>query len=279
MLHRSLFTLLTVLLFGSWAFAQAPAACTLRWQPGQVLLYHVEHTTANFDKEGEKEAETKSLLKVTKRWDVVSVDASGIATLKLSLVAMIHERTTPSGEVLRFDSANLDKSTPQLKDAMSRFVNTPLATIRVDPYGRVIEVKEAKSGAASFENELPFLVLLPGVLPKPAQGWERTYKITLAPPLGTGEKYDAVQRFTCKSITGDLMMLSLTSELKNPPKAPADAIPLWQMLPQGEVTIDIKAGRLHSAKLTIQKELKDHQGEGSVTKFQSTLTLSWAGDK
>ncbi len=279
MLHRSLFTLLTVLLFGSWASAQAPAACTLRWQPGQVLLYNVAHTTANFDKQGEDQAETKSLLKVTKRWDVVAVDASGVATLKLSNTAIFHERTSSSGKVLQFDSANPDKSTPELKEAMSRFVNTPLATIRVDPYGRVVEVKESRSPATSFENELPFLALLPGVLPKPGQAWERPYKITLAPPLGTGEKYDAVQRFACKSITGDLMTLSLTSELKNPPRAPADAIPLWQMLPQGEVTFDLKAGRLHSAKLTIQKELKDHQGEGSVTKFESTLTLSWAGEK
>jgi hypothetical protein len=279
MIRGSLLSLVGVVLLGSWTFAQGPAAGRLQLRPGQVLLYHVEHTTTNYDKLGDSESETKSLLKVTKRWDVLSVDGLGIATLKLSLTSMLHERTTPSGEVLRFDSANTDKSTPQLKEAMSRFLNTPLATIRVDPFGRVVEVKESKAGAANFDNELPFLALLPGILPKPGQSWDRAYKITLAPPLGTGEKYDAVQHYTCKNIAGDQMTLTLASELKSPPKAAADAIPLWQMLPQGEVTFDLKAGRLHSAKLTIQKELKDHQGEGSLTKFQSTLTLSWAGEK
>jgi hypothetical protein len=191
---------------------------------------------------------------------------------------MFHERTE-AGNVLRYDSANPDKSTPKLREAMARYVNTPLATIRVDPYGRVVEVKEAKTDASSFEYELPFLALLPGVVPTSGQSWERAYKITLAPPLGTGEKYDAVQRYACKSVAGDQMTLTLTTELKTLPKAPADAIPLWQYLPQGEVTFDLKAGRLHSAKLTIEKELKNHQGEGSLTKFQSTLKVSWAGEK
>jgi hypothetical protein len=277
--RRSLITVLTLLLMGSGASAQGPGAERLSFKAGEVLLYHVEHSTTNFDKQGDAESASKTLLKVTKRWDVVSVDTAGIATLKLSLVAMLHERTTPSGEVLRYDSANPDKSTPQMKEAMARYLNTPLATIRVDPYGRVVEVKDAKTGASSFENELPFLALLPGVLPAAGQSWERAYKITLAPPLGTGEKYDAIQRYTCKSVAGDQMTLTLTTDLKSPPKAAADAIPLWQFLPQGEVTFDLKAGRLYSAKLTIEKELKDHQGEGSATKFQSTLTVRWAGDK
>jgi hypothetical protein len=162
---------------------------------------------------------------------------------------------------------------------MASFLNTPLATIRVDPFGRVVEVKQSKSDASSYENELPFLALLPGVLPKVGQSWERAYKITLAPPLGTGEKYDATQRYTCKSISGDLATLTLQTNLKAPPKAPADAIPLWQMMPQGEVVFDLKNGRLHSAKLTIDKELKDHQGKGSQTKFHSVLAVSYAGDK
>jgi hypothetical protein len=227
---------------------------------------------------GESKSETKSVLKVTKRWQVIGVDAAGVATVQMSLTAMLQERTTPEGDVLRFDSANLDKSTPELK-GMAAFLNKPLATLRVDPVGRVVEVKESKTDASTWENELPFVAVLPGVLPRAGQTWERAYKITLAPPLGTGEKYDAVQRCTCKGVAGDLATMTLSTELKAPPKAPADEIPLWQVMPRGEVVFDLKAGRLHSAKLTIDKELKDHQGEGSHTKFQSTLTVTYAGDK
>jgi hypothetical protein len=261
-----------------WVSAQAPVAPRLRWQPGQILVYHVEHITNAADTMADSRSETKSLLRVSKRWQVTEVDAAGTATLQLSLTAMLQERTTPSGDVLRYDSANPDKSTPQLKDALSHYLNTPLATIRVDALGRVVQVKASKSDASSYENELPFLCVLPTAAVKPGDSWERSYQITLAPPLGTGEKYNAVQRYTCKELTADQMTVTLVSELKNSPTG-ADAVPLWQFLPQGEVSYDLKAGRLHSAKLHIYKEIKNHQGDNSSCTFSSTMTVQYAGDR
>ena len=259
------------------ALAQAPAR--MRWATGQVLLYRVENVTEAADAVADSKSETKSVLKVTKRWQVTAVDAAGTATLQLSLTSMLQERTSPGGDVLRFDSANPDKSTPELKAALAGFLNTTLATIRVDVYGRVVEVKESKSDAAGFENELPFLVTLPAPAFQPNDTWERSYKITLPPPLGTGQKHDAVQKYTCKAVTADAATIALTTELKAPPKAVADAVPLWQMMPEGEVVYDLKNGRLHSAKLAINKEMKNHQGEGSSCSFKSTLTIQYAGDR
>ena len=114
---------------------------------------------------------------------------------------------------------------------------------------------------------------------KPGKTWERTYTITLNPPLGTGEKYDVVQRFTCKALSADQATVALTTELKTPPKVAADAIPLWQMLPAGDVVFDLKAGRVQSATLKIDRELKGHQGEGSACRFQSTYTIRYVGDR
>src|SRR2546423_1137957 len=73
--------------------------------------------------------------------------------------------------------------------------------------------------------------------------------------------------------------ISLATELKNNPKAAADSIPLWQMLPGGEVVFDVKNGRLHKAQLTITKEVKNHQGENSSCTFNSTLSIEYAGDR
>jgi hypothetical protein len=272
-----LVALVGLLVLASLASAQAPAT-RLRWTTGQVLLYRIEHATSASDVSPDSKSETKSLLKVTKRWQVTTVDAAGVATLQMSLTSMYQERTAPSGDVLKYDSANPDKSTPQLKEALSRYLNTPLATIRVDAFGKVVEVKEAKT-PGSFENELPFLVLLPGTGMKANDSWQREYKITLAPPLGTGEKYDALQKYRCKSITSDLATIALTTELKTPPRAAADEVPLWQMMPAGDVIFDTKNGRLQSAKLEIKKELKNHQGENTSCAFSSTLTITYAGDR
>jgi hypothetical protein len=270
-MRRMLASLVGLVVLGALAPAQAPVPARLRWAAGQVLLYRVENVTEAAEAVADSKSDTKSVLKVTKRWRVASVDAAGTATLQLSLASMFQERTAPSGDVLRYDSDNPDKSTPELKAALSRYLNTPLATIRVDAFGRVVEVREAKSDAASFENELPFVLMLPAAGLRPNDGWERAYKITLPPPLGTGEKYDAIQKYRCKALTADAATVAVTTELKAPPKSAADAIPLWQMMPEGEIVYDVKNGRMHSAKLTIRKELKDHQGPNSSSRFTSTL--------
>jgi hypothetical protein len=275
MSSRKLASLFVLLMLGSWTSAGAQTAPRLRWTAGQVLLYRVESTSVNYDQVGEAKSESKNVLKVTRRWQVLAVDPAGVATLRMSVTAMYQERVSGAGTVLVYDSANPDKSTPQLKEQLAKYLNTPLATIRVDPFGRVVEVKESKVPGAGFEHELPFLVALPAAGLKVSAAWERPYKITLAPPLGTGEKYDAVQRYTVKALTADSATLTLTTELKAPPKAPADAIPLWQMLPSGEVTLDLKNGRLHSARLTINRELKDYQGKDSLYRFQHTQTIQY----
>jgi hypothetical protein len=265
---------LAVLVLAASASAQVPGR--LRWTPGEVLLYEVEHATLARDATGDSQSETRSLLKVTKRWQVLAVDAAGVATLQLSLPALLQERTMPSGEVLRYDSANPARSTPELKKVLDRFLNVPLAVLRLDGLGRLVEVKESKFGpAASYENELPFVGVLPAEGLRPGLTWQRAYKITLAPPLGTGEKYDAVQRYTCKEVRDGLATVTLTTSVPAPPPAAADCIPLWQVQPEGQAVYDLKAGRLHSARLTIDKEVKGHQGEGSSFRFQSTYTIRY----
>jgi hypothetical protein len=276
MIRRVMAGALAVLVIGSTASAQVPAR--LRWQPGQVMLYKIEHSTVATDVVGDNKTETKSFLKVTRRWQVTGADAAGIATLQMSLTALMQERTTPKGEVLRYDSASPDKSTPELKAAFGKFLNVPLAVLRVDGLGKVVEVKESKCGPASnYENELPFIGVLPPEGLRVGQTWARTYKITLEPPLGTGEKFDAVQRYTCKSIANGRATLSLTTEVVGAPKAAADSVPLWQMQPKGEIVYDLAAGRLLGARLEISKEIKGHQGEGSSTKFVSNYTIEYAG--
>lgn len=271
-MRRVLASLLAVVVLASWASAQAPK---LRWTAGQVLLYRVEMSTVAFEQVGENKSETKSVIKVTKRWEVTNVATDGTATLNLSLTSMVQQRTTPSGDTIAYDSANPDKSDPHLAKALAGYVGKPLATLRVDTAGRVIEVKDSKSPASSFENELPFVTLMPAQAFAANQTWKRDYKITLAPPLGTGEKYDAVQKCVCKSVTANAAVVTVTTELTNPPKAAADAMPLWQMLPAGEVVYDLGNGRLHAAKLVVDREIKNHQGEGSVCRFASTQTVQW----
>ena len=277
MMRTGMAAVLAGLVLASGAWAQTPGRW--RWQAGQVLVYRVEQTSRAAEVVGDARVEVATRHTVTKRWQVLGVDAAGVATLQLSQTALAYEATRPDGEVLRFDSAQPDKSTPQIREQFSRYVGQPLAVLRVDRQGKVVEVKESKFGPASkFENEPPFLALLPDDGPRAGQAWQRAYQVTLDPPQGTGEKFAAVQHYTCKAVADNLATVALSTEVTALPPALADRVPLVQLQPEGEVVFDLQAGRLRSASLKIDKELKEHQGPGSSYRFQSTYTEQYVGD-
>jgi hypothetical protein len=60
--------------------------------------------------------------------------------------------------------------------------------------------------------------------------------------------------------------------------AVGDQTPLLQSQPEGEVVFDVQNGRVQSVNLRVDKELKNHQGEGSSYHVQSTYIEQYAGN-
>jgi hypothetical protein len=249
------------------------AAWRFHWQPGQVLTYRAEQASTVTQVIGPNKTESRTRLGLVKKWQVLAVDAAGVATLQMSLAALRMETTLESGESLVFDSAAPEKSTPQLRDQMAAYVGGPLVVLRIDERGKVLEVKDSKFGPASkYENETPFAITLPETMPTSGQGWERKYQITLEPPAGTGEKYQAVQKYGRTGAAGTTVTLSVSTTLVTQPDAPADQTPLLQFQPEGEVVFDTRAGVVRSVSLHVTKEVPKHQGEDSSYRFQSTYS-------
>lgn len=271
---------LVVVMGGSSTSLAQSAPGPFHWRQGDVLIYRAEHLTSAAETVGTTKSETKTALKMTKHWQVLAVDAEGVATLRLSLLALSLETTTPRGEVIRFDSDDAGKSDPHLKEQLGGLIGQPLALVRVAPTGRVVEVKESKHGPASrFESEPPFVLTFATPELAAGQSWERKYAVTLEPPQGTGEKFDAVQSYTCKAVKENEAVIHLQSTLEKLPESPLDRIPLLQMQPAGEITFDLSAGRLKRAELHIQQELTGHQGEGSSYQFRSTYSEEYVGSR
>src|ERR1700677_2589632 len=123
----ALFALSAALLCSAPALAQNGGAWQFRWQKGQTLSYRVEHTTFVSEISSGSKVETSSKLKLVKRWQVVDVDAGNVATLQLSLTSLRHEQTRPNGVVMLFDSADLAKSEPELREQMGQLIGKTLA--------------------------------------------------------------------------------------------------------------------------------------------------------
>ena len=257
--------LLVAVVTPSVAAQEAP--WRFQWRKGDILNYRVKHDTSVKETIDANKVVTESKLTLVKQWKVIDVDANGVATLHMSLAALRTEQTRPDGEKLLFDSADLDKSTPELKQ-MKQHIGPTLAVVRIDGYGRTLEVKQGS--AAKYEAEPPFVVVLPAAAPKEGQAWLRPFNVTLEPPQGTGEKYKAQQTYSCTKINAGLATVAVTTEFKSQPDSVQERLPLLQKEAQGQLVFDINSGRLQRAQFAIDRTVQNHQGQGSSYQFVST---------
>jgi hypothetical protein len=253
--------------------AQPPAAAPVRfkWTANETHTYKVtQHTfvrETTLDPKTEKPvaSEARTSLTLTRKWLVKSVDEKGIATLEMTITAMKNEFRKSDGTTIERDSTN-----PEHAKEMAGYLNVAIVTVRVDSQGRIVEVKEAKGGsAARLQAELPFRMTLPDAAPAIGNTWERTFSVKLDPPLGTGESYEFLQKFTPAANADGLLSASVETTLKAPPKALAERVPLVPMLWTGNVYFNTRAGKYHAARLKVKAELPNYQGEGTKFEYES----------
>ena len=275
-MSRLLASLVAIASFGV-VVAQPPASApTLRfkWQTGQVQTYKVTQQTViqetTLDEKTEKPVvgEARTNLTLTRKWTVKEVDALGVATLDMQITAVRNEFKKPDGTIDLRDSAN-----PEQAKEMADYLNKPVLVVRVDSQGKLVEVKEAKTGsAARLHAEMPFRFVLPDAGPTAGQTWERPFAFKLDPPAGAGESYDFVQKYTCKDVKDNLATIGVATSLKMPPKTTGEQVPLVPMLWTGDVYFNVLAGKYHAARLSAKAELMNHLGEGTKFVYQSVYS-------
>ncbi len=278
MIRASIFALLV-----SSLAAHADDAVRFKFAKGQVLTYTVVQTTkaveTTIDEKTSKPVTQENATRhsVTRKWKVADVDDKGVATLEMSIAAMKWEHKLPNGETDIFDSAKPDDLN---KNEMAKLIGPVVAVVRLDSTGKLIEVKESKFGSKSrFEADLPFKIVLPASGPKEGQTWDRTFTIKLDPPQGTGETYEATQKYTAKAPVNGFTTVAVSTTVKDMPAQASDQIPLLPMLMEGDIYFHAATGRYQAARLKIKKELMNHQGEGTKYVFESTYSEDLKAEK
>lgn len=245
-----------------------------QFKKDDTLTYTIVQSTkaveTTIDEKTKAQVEQEHFTKhtVVRRWKVADVDPKGVATLEMSILSMKWERKLPNGEMDVFDSTKPD---PNVKNELGNLIGPVVAVLRLDDAGKVVEVKESKFGPPSrFAIDLPFKIVLPPSGPVQGQTWDRGFTIKLDPPHGTGETYEATQKYTVKAPSNGLLVIGMSTTLKEPPTQAAEQIPLFPMLLEGDVYFHEATGKYSGARLKLKKELTNHAGEGSKYVYEST---------
>jgi hypothetical protein len=259
-----------LILLGSPAFGEEPVRLRFAFTANQSFTYRVVQTTTvneiTLDENTKKlvPITTSTKLSITKKWLVKGVDPNGTATLEMTTTALKQETNQTVGSEKPAVSS-LDSSLPEDAKAMT-FLNKPIITVKIDSQGKLIEVKSEMPGAADrLAADLPFKVQFPAEVVAVDGSWERPFELKLPPPLGTGEKFDAVQKATYRGEKDGFAIVGITTALKKPLAEKALLPGVAPMLWAGDVFFHAKTGTYRGAKLSIKQEVENHQGEG--TKF------------
>ncbi|MCZ2344486.1 MAG: hypothetical protein LC104_22235, partial [Bacteroidales bacterium] len=113
--------------------------------------------------------------------------------------------------------------------------------------------------------------------PHAQQTWDRPFTITLDPPLGTGEKYEATQTFTYKSLNQGFVVIDIATALKSPPTDPAEWPALAPLLWEGQAFFQPETGRYAGAQLKTRREVPNYQGAGTKFVYTSEYTEGLLG--
>jgi hypothetical protein len=262
---------LTILLvMGSCTFLHADPM-RFQFQKEQKLVYQVEQTTIVKETVVDEKAKDPAVqtsqhtLSLRKQWRVLEVEPNGTAKLELSILSMKIESKRGDEAPTIFDSTKPDAEN---RAELTKMIGQPLAILKLDTRGQIVEVIESKYGSASkFVTDLPFKVVLPDV-EKPT--WDRAYQVKMDPPQGTGESYDAVQNYNKKPDANALQVIGMSTTFKNLPEAAIEQIPVLSMIAEGDVFVHAASGKYVGARLKMSKQLKGHQGEGSIYDYQSS---------
>jgi hypothetical protein len=247
------------------------------WKVDDALTYRVSQTTTvdelTVDEGAKKPTAVKTVttLTSTKKWTVKGVNKDGSATLELTVTALKQEVTQTVGDKKPV-SRVIDSADAEDAKGMP-FLGKPVLTATVDVTGKVTEAKsDSKVAAERLEAEPPFRLVWPAKLPAVNGTWERAFAVTLPPPLGTGEKFDATQTFTYRGRKDEYAVVgvktALKEDLSDPALVPAVAPVLWE----GDLFFNTKTGRYHGAKLTAKQEVANHRGDGTKFTYASEYT-------
>jgi len=262
--------------------AQAPAAApdsgakfTLRYrfEPGETLRWKVTHRnrTRTTVSGTTRSAETTSVS--VKVWQVKEIRPDGTATFVHSVEDVdMWQKMTDQAEV-RYDSQQQGKA-PRGFEHVAQSVGVPLATVTMNPEGRVLK-RERHEAKAAAKSKGPVAIPLPEGPVAVGERWSKTEEIRVRPNMGSFRTIKARQTFELEEVETGVATIRVSTQILTPIDDPAVEWQVVQHEKRGTVRFDVEAGRILSQHLEVDRRVVGFRGETSslhyATQFDEEL--------
>jgi hypothetical protein len=204
-----------------------------------------------------------------KRWQISSVDASGNITFVHSVPYVEMWQKVTGRDEVKYDSRN-DEKPPPGYEGVARDVGVPLATIVMDPYGRIIGRQNAQP---QFNPGIGTLTIpLPGQPVKIGDKWSIPDEVRVRLEDGTVKKVATRQVYQLQSVETGVATISVDTQVLTPVNDPKIESQLVQRMQKGTIKFDIDAGRLLRKQMDLDEQVIGFNGPNSSMQYLARFT-------
>jgi hypothetical protein len=243
-----------------------PATYDLRYKlkRGDVLRYEVTDR-ASFNTTIEQSTSAAQTKTVTiKAWKIIDVLPNGNIEFMnvIERVKMINQ--LPDREAIEYDSERDATPAPGFED-VAQSIGVPLLAVVMTPHGEVIR-RNWKTRGPRAEDNAPIAVRLPDEPIAVGDTWDEPYDVPVALEDQTKKTIQTRRHHKLLDVANGIARIEVSYQVLSPIDAFIE-YQLVQRLMHGEVRFDIKAGRVVSQQMEIDKRILGFAGPTSSTHY------------
>jgi hypothetical protein len=242
-----------------------------KFKPGELIRMQVWHR-ANLETTiagTTQTAETTS--GSVKAWRVQGVDSQGNMTFEHSVESVDLRQKVSGRQEITYNSQT-DKSPPPLYEASAKSVGVPLATVTIDPSGKILKKTDKRSGATSEPLNSQMVTPLSADPVAVGESWNQPLDVTITLEQDETKIIKTRQHYTLDKVAHGIATISIETQVLTPVTNPKIQSQLVQHLKQGTFRFDIDAGRMVAEQLELDERVLGFQGPDSSLHFVGRFT-------
>lgn len=240
-----------------------------QFREGEVFRTKVTHLTTVETRVGKGSETARTRSESTKSWTIKSVVDQGPITL-VHLVDDVEMWSSISDRAETKYNSKTDGFAPPGYESVAQSVGSPLATIKLDRHGRILERYDTKPQFNPGIGDLT--VPLP---PEPVQvgaKWSTVEDVRVREERGSVRKIKIKQILTLDKVETGVATLSIDTIVLTPLNDPKLQAQLIQRLQRGTVAFDMDAGRIISKQMDLDETVIGFNGADSQMHYTSRFS-------
>lgn len=231
-----------------------------RLSTGDVLRYEATHRASIRSTIDQTTQAAQTKTDSVKLWKITDVLPNGDIELMnvVERVRMVNQ--LPNKDPAEYDSERDTTPPPGFEDA-ARAVGVPLNVLRITPRGKVIS-RNAKVRHQSVEEDSPIVLRLPAGPVAIDETWDEPFEVKVTLERGGTKSIQTRRRHKLTGVANAIATIEVTYQVLSPIDAIAEC-QLVQRLMEGEVKFDLKAGRIVSQQMEVDKRILGFAGPTS----------------